>query len=333
MAGPVLATEDLSIGYRRGGQRTCVAAGLSLAVEPGRLTGLVGPNGAGKSTLLRTLAGIQPALAGRVLLDGADVHAMPPKDRAQRMAVVLTESGDPGLLDGLGLVALGRHPYTGWYGRLTPHDEAIVRWALAAVGAADLAASPLRELSDGQRGRLMIARALAQESDIILLDEPTAYLDQPRRVEILGLLRQVAHETGAAVLLAIHDLDLALRTADSLWLMTNGRIVAGAPEDLVLGGAFAQVFAGDDVRFDAERGAFRAPTGQGPRVGVAGQGLAHTWTLRALERAGYQPVDGAADLQIVIEEGADGPAWRFAGERFPHIGALLVALAQRAPTD
>ncbi|MEP7291461.1 MAG: ABC transporter ATP-binding protein, partial [Chloroflexota bacterium] len=173
---PILQTDDLAIGY--GGRAPqIVAEGLDLTLRPGELVCLIGANGAGKSTLIRTLAGMQAPLSGGVRLMGNDVHKLPANQLAQRLSVVLTERINPGLLTARTLVALGRHPYTDWAGRLTARDEAIVREAIAAVGATALAERQIGELSDGERQKIMIARALAQQPALMILDEPTAFLD------------------------------------------------------------------------------------------------------------------------------------------------------------
>lgn len=245
MTHPILITEQLAIGYApRRGSRRIVAANLNLRLHRGEMVCLLGPNGAGKSTLLRTLTGMQPPLAGRIWLDGRDLHTFSARELARRLSVVLTERVETGPLTAYALVALGRHPYTSWHGQLTVRDEEVVRWAITAVQATHLAARPLHELSDGERQRIMIARALAQEPIVMALDEPTAFLDLPRRVEVMQLLRRLAQETQRAIIVSTHDLDLALHIADMLWLLTsNGGFYAGAPEDLVISGALATTFA------------------------------------------------------------------------------------------
>lgn len=312
----VLTTQDLGIGYEQRKRASAtplfIASGLNLTLRAGELVCLLGPNGVGKSTLMRTLAGMQPPLAGQVLLGDMDISVLRPRDLAQHLSVVLTERVDVGNLSVYALVALGRHPHTDWLGRLTPDDEAVVRWAIEAVGAASLAHRPIHELSDGERQRVMLARALAQEPAVLLLDEPTAFLDLPRRVELMRLLRHLAQTTGQALLLSTHDLDLALRSADVLWLMTpGGTLHVGAPEDLVLNGAFAAAFHNDGVSFDAATGAFQMTAPMREAVHLSGEGLPVIWTRRALERAGFWVVDAAeaAALQIDVVPDHDQTCW------------------------
>jgi iron complex transport system ATP-binding protein len=330
---PVLRTENLAIGYRLSRrQERVVAAGLAVQMEAGEMVCLLGPNGAGKSTLMRTLAGLQPALSGDVWLDGARLQSLSAAELARRLSIVLTERVDVGNLSAFGLVSLGRHPYTDWSGGLSETDRAAVAWALDAVGAMPLAHRPVLELSDGERQKVLIARALAQEPRLILLDEPTAFLDLPRRVEMMGMLRTLARETGRAILLSTHDLDLALRSADRLWLLGgNGLLHAGAPEDLVLSGAFERAFASERVNFDTFSGAFRIERPAAGIVHLHGDGLSRRWTERALEREGYcvdKERAGIPAAEIVIDP--DAPLWwlRRDGneESYPTIGALLRAL-------
>jgi iron complex transport system ATP-binding protein len=237
---------------------------------------------------MRTLAGLQPALAGSVMLAGREMASYSPNALARQLSIVLTERIDVGLLSAYALVALGRYPYTDWRGTLSAEDQTIIQHAFASVGAIPLAARPVNELSDGERQKVMIARALAQEPQLMLLDEPTAFLDLPRRVEIMQILRRLAHDSDRAILLSTHDLDLALRSADVLWLLSSGELHVGAPEDLVLSGAFAAAFTSEGVTFDAETGSFRVQQEGRGKVSVVGDGLSATWAARALEREGYR---------------------------------------------
>jgi len=317
----LLQTRDLTVGYRD----RAVLEDVSVEVAAGELIAVLGPNGAGKSTLLRTLAGLQPSLGGTVELLGRPLGELTAGERARRVGVVLPERVPVGLLSAAELVALGRHPYTDWLGRLRPADREAVRRALEATGIDLLAARDVATLSDGERQKVMIARALAQEPALLILDEPTAFLDLPARAEILGLLARLAREEpagevagaeGRAVLLSTHDLDLALRSADRLWLLDGrGGIARGGPEDLVLDGRFQAAFESDAVRFDPEAGAFRVARHPAGEVTLTGGGLAGRWTRRALERRGFRVGETASDPRIAgtrieVVEDTDGPSWR-----------------------
>ncbi len=315
MTEPILTTCNLSIGYAspRHSPRV-VAEDITTSLCAGELVCLIGPNGAGKSTLMRTLVGLQPPLQGHVLLDGVDIHNLKPKDLARAISIVLTDRISVGILSVYALVALGRHPHTDWTGRLRPEDETAVRGAIEAVGAGRLAHRNVSDLSDGERQRVMIARALAQEPRLMVLDEPTAFLDLPRRVETMRLLKHLARSTMRAILLSTHDLDLALRCADLVWLLPpGGPLRVGSPEDLVLTGAFEAAFRGDGVAFDASTGGFRIEDAGDNPVGLVGEGLPAFWTIRALERERFQVVAQGGDLlnpriEVVSENG--GTFWR-----------------------
>ncbi|MGQ9814986.1 MAG: ABC transporter ATP-binding protein [Candidatus Roseilinea sp.] len=302
----VLETFDLAIGYGKaigigshsaGKQTTVLANQLNLRLQASEVVCLLGPNGAGKSTLMRTLAGIQPPLAGRVEIGGRDIHKMSPAQIARLLAIVLTERIDAGNLAACELVALGRHAYTGWRGTLHKRDHVIVDRALRAVQADLLRWRPVNELSDGERQKVMIARALAQEPVVLLLDEPTAFLDLPRRVEIIAMLRDLARSTGCGILLSTHDLDLALRSADRIWLLGNGGAIrTGMPEELVLNGAFNVTFDSAGGEFDASQGSFRLKRARCGSAVVRGRGAYAYWTMRALERIGFEV--SAADSHL-----------------------------------
>jgi iron complex transport system ATP-binding protein len=325
----ILQTDDLAIGYS-GRLPRVVAEALSVSLRAGELVCLIGPNGAGKSTLIRTLAGMQKPLHGQVRLLGEDVHKQPANQLAQKLSVVLTERINPGLLTAETLVGLGRHPYTDWSGRLTAADAAIVQRAIEAVGAGALGQRQMGELSDGERQKIMIARALAQQPALMILDEPTAFLDLPRRVEVMQLLRKLAYDDQRTILLSTHDLDLALRSADRIWLMaSDGTLQVGAPEDLVLSGAFETAFRAEGVTFDPTTGAFRVNAGTNGSIMVVGDGLPALWTRRALERAGFTVASHGTALACV--EVSDGH-WTLSHgsevEAFPSLYALVEAVRQ-----
>jgi iron complex transport system ATP-binding protein len=292
-AAPALRTFDLAVGYRTRGSRRAVLERVNLAVQPGELVCLLGPNGIGKSTLLRTLARMQPPLWGSIELGGVPLNSLSATDLARRLGVVLTERVAVDALSVRGIVEIGRYPHSGWLGRLTEHDHGIVDWAIDASGARRLVNRDFSRLSDGERQRVMVARALAQEPLLLMLDEPTAFLDVPARVELMGLLRQLTRDASIAVIVSTHDLELALRTADVVWLvLPGGELMTGAPEDVVVSGGIAQAFEGRRIRFHAEERSFRWLTGDRGSATVQGEGLPAAMARAVLEREGYE-VNGA----------------------------------------
>ena len=244
----ILATENLSIGYSA---RKPVAANLSLALCKGQLTSLLGPNGVGKSTLLRTLSRLQPPLAGSVTICGEPLADLPPTKLARLVALVLTDKVLTGGLTVFELVSMGRQPYTGFFGRLSADDKNIINQAITAVGIADKADRHVAELSDGERQKTMIAKALAQQTPIIILDEPTAFLDAAARIEIMQLLHRLA-TTGKAILLSTHDIDVALQLSDNLWLMNNNGLTCGTVSEIVESGCLNNLFESPNVRFNPD---------------------------------------------------------------------------------
>lgn len=251
----MLELDRLVAGYS--GPRGEVVAATSLTLSPGAFVCVIGRNGAGKSTLMRTISGLQQALSGRVSLDGRLVADMGPRERARAIAVVTTDRVSSPGLTARDVVEFGRQPHTDWRGRLNAEDHAIVAHAMAEAGASPFAPNPFDSLSDGERQRVMIARALAQSARLLVLDEITAFLDLPGRVEIMALLRRHAEAAGGIVLLSSHDLELSLELAQELWIVDGGRLVSGTPAKLVDGGVIAGAFDTTDVRFDTAARQFR----------------------------------------------------------------------------
>jgi iron complex transport system ATP-binding protein len=232
----VLTTAELTVGYRSGGLRRkridTVVSVPTLTVRSASVTVVLGTNGAGKSTLLRALTGISEPMSGVVTLGDDNLHQMDSTAIARRIAVVTSDRPDPGLLRVEEVVGLGRYPYTGRSGHLDDHDRDVIRQAIALTGATHLAGRRVSQLSDGERQRIMIARALAQEPELLVLDEPTAFLDIGGRIMVHDLIGSLAHEQGLAVVLATHDVELALEIADEVWLVNDGGLTVGTANDL-----------------------------------------------------------------------------------------------------
>lgn len=286
----LLQAKDATIGYRNGRHICSVHTRLNFELNRGELTCLLGANGAGKSTLLRTLAAAQPLLEGCITLDGKDLGTLSERERSRNIGVVLTDKTQAGGLTVYELVALGRQPHTGFFGRLHPHDKEIIGHALEAVGISHKAQTYTAELSDGERQKAMIAKALVQECPLILLDEPTAFLDVVSRIEIMHLLHRLAQEEDKAILLSTHDIEQALVLADRLWLLTGTEgLRCGTTEDLILSHAMDSLFPNvSDIRFDLMHGIY-SPTVEGKqRICLeTGDEVLRHWTQNALNRNGF----------------------------------------------
>lgn len=307
----MLALHDLRIGYGR----KALATLPPTTVEAGEFVCLLGRNGQGKSTLLRTLGGLLPPIAGEVMLRGTPVRALHGVARARRIAVVLTERPQVGALGVMDLIEMGRQPYTGWTGILSEEDRSIAIEALEQVGGAHLAARTVDSLSDGERQRVMIARALAQQPDLMLLDEITAFLDLPSRVTIIDMLRRIAAEKGMAIILSSHDLELSLQTADRLWLLPGqGRFVDGAPEDVALSGAIGEAFDQENLAFSLTSGRFESSAAANHSVYIEGHDVATAWLVRSLRRRGYCLAADPANANHRVVSVAPG-RWRIGGQR------------------
>jgi len=301
----ILHTTALTIGYHPGKHHAKVIAGpLNLSLYAGQLICLLGPNGCGKSTLLRTVSGLQHQLSGSIQLEGKELKGLKPAEIAKQISLVLTDNVRSGNLDVYSLIALGRYPYSGWLGILNQIDKAAIDYAIHVTGTAAFLNRKMDSLSDGECQKVMLARAIAQDTPLIILDEPTAHLDLPSRIQLMRLLHQLAKETGKAILLSTHELDLALQVADQIWLMdSSGHLAAGLPEELILDGSFQQAFDKDGISFDASTGAFHIHPPGKDELCVIGEGTAAFWTRKALIRKGYVLAKAAARTITVSDDG------------------------------
>ncbi|MDF2159228.1 ABC transporter ATP-binding protein [Algoriphagus sp. CAU 1675] len=297
MKGPALIGKNLSLGYTQGKIRKEVLSGLNFSLNSGELTCLLGPNGVGKSTLVKSIMGRLEPWRGEILLNGKRIEDYPREELAREMAVVLTEPVLPAQMTVYQLVGLGRAPYTDWMGSLNNQDEEAVEEALSNTKIQYLRDQRLGEISDGQRQKALIARALAQDCDVVILDEPTAHLDLVNRYEVMYLLREIAQKEKKAILVVTHDLDIALETADRFWLMNCGTpLISGRPEDLVFSGEINELIAGGQFHFSMKRGRveFQHPQAE---LEIEGPGDMVYWVQKALNKAGVKQI--ASPIRLV----------------------------------
>ena len=253
----VLETKDLDIGYKSKKKDTIIASQISLALEKGQLIGLVGANGIGKSTLLRTITGVQNSLSGSIDINSKDLKDYSNIDLAKVLSIVLTEPIVSKNLSVYELVALGRQPYTNWVGTLSNKDKAIIQDAIIKTNIESIQSKRCFELSDGQLQKVMIARALAQDTDFIILDEPTTHLDMYHKAYILKLLQKLTKETNKTILFSSHEIDLAIQLCDTMIVMTSSNVICDSPCHLIEHGVFEKLFPKDLINFDKKTGSFR----------------------------------------------------------------------------
>lgn len=253
----ILKTKHLSIGYQSKKNTSVILENINLELKQGELIGLVGANGIGKSTLLRTLATIQEPLDGRIEINDILIENHSALDLAKTMSLVLTEQLMSKNLSVFELVALGRQPYTNWVGNLSEEDVSAVKKAIEHTNLTDLKHRKCFELSDGQLQKVMIARALAQDTDLIILDEPTTHLDMYHKAYILKLLQRLAKDTNKTILFSSHEIDLAIQLCDTMIVMTKDKVVSDSPCHLIEQGVFETLFPKDLIGFDKTTGSFR----------------------------------------------------------------------------
>jgi len=305
----VFETKGLTVGYRTSAGEARLFEDLDLELMSGELVCFMGPNGCGKSTLIRTLAGLQQPLDG----------AVPPKDE-KLVAIVLTDRIQSQHMTVRELVAYGRYPYLGWDLSLSKDDHDRIESAITLVRIEDLLDKKINELSDGQMQMATIARALAQDTPVLLLDEPTAHLDLNNRLEIMNLLRRLARQKNKSILLATHELDLALQTADTIWIASGKKLKRGIPEDLVLDGSFDEVF--QFKGYDLKTGKVQHEPYRNRSVKLIGDGPVFLWTKNALERNGFG-VDEISAVEIRIKENE----WSVGPHSFTNLKGLIDSLA------
>lgn len=303
----IIQIADVSVGYRDNRRKErVVKKSINLNAHRGELIALIGGNGIGKSTLLRSITGFQPVIGGSILINGKAIHAYREKELAKLMSFVSTEIIRVANLSVFDLVSLGRFPHTSWFGRLSEEDHAVVIESIGMVGLRGYENRMVNQISDGERQRAMMARTLAQDTDIIVLDEPTAFLDVPNKYEIVSILHKLAREKNKTILFSTHDLNIALGEVDLIWLMMRDEVVQGAPEDLILNGLFPRLFSDSGIRFDMEQGDFRIDRKNNAVIHLQGHSRITTnWTRKALERAGMKVISAngsPAQMNVAVNE-------------------------------
>lgn len=299
--------KDLSIGYKSKGGHKVVAKDLNASVLRGELTCLLGANGVGKSTLLRTIISMLPKISGEILFNGECLSKYSAKKLSSLVSVVLTEKVDVKNMSVSELVGMGRAPYTGFWGSLSSKDEEIINESLELVKIQHLKDRMIQSLSDGERQKVMIAKALAQQTPIILLDEPTAFLDFPSKVDMMQSLHQLSRRTNKTIFLSTHDLDLALQISDRIWLMDREQgLKTGVPEDLSLDGSLSSFFERKGITFDRNTGLFRVDNETTRQIKMIGHGYKVAMIRKALLRNGIMANSSVEDYDTLIEVSGEG---------------------------
>ena len=299
----------LSTGYKVNGKKQIISNELNGSLVRDELVCLLGPNGAGKSTLLRTIVGFQPAMDGHVTINGKGIEKYNTKELSKLVSVVLTDNSGIKNMTVYDVVAMGRSPYTGFWGRINEKDMKVIDNCLQWVAITDLKDRKMQTLSDGERQKVMIAKAIAQETPIIVLDEPTAYLDYPSKMTMLMLLHRIAKALHKTIFLSTHDVEHALQIADHVWLIDKQHgLVTGTPEDLCLNGRIEQYFNREGMTFDRALGSFSVRHKSYHDIVVEGDKTSTPYILlcKALVRHNIQPVDDSEDRDVMIRVEKDG---------------------------
>jgi iron complex transport system ATP-binding protein len=296
----ILNIENLEIGYPlKKDINNILFKDINLSGNSGELIALIGKNGIGKSTLLRNIAGLQEPIGGNIFFYNKLIKKYKRSAFARMVSFVSTEILHVSNLKVFDLVALGRFPHTNWMGKLQTEDIVRSNSAIEMVGMDSYLNKNIDEISDGERQRVMIARTLAQDTKIIVLDEPTAFLDLPNKYEIVHLLNNLSKNENKTIIFSTHDLNIAIHEADKIWLMLDDSIIEGAPEDLILNDTFNKLFENSNLNFDKIKGDFSMKRKHAEKIGLIGDGIYYNWTKKALERLGFSIQKGKNDLQNI----------------------------------
>jgi len=307
---PILTLNSLEIGYFSGKHRNILLPPLNAVANKGELIAVIGKNGIGKSTLLRTITGLQPGLGGDIMFREKDIRHYSRMDLAQEVGYISTEIIKVSNMRVFDMVSLGRFPHTNWIGRIDKADEDIIIDSINKTSMAAYCNRFVSELSDGERQKVMIARILAQDTGIMVMDEPTAFLDIGSKYEILHLMHRLSRESQKTIIFSTHDLHMAISQADKIWLILDDELKEGAPEDLVIEGAFNHLFDSSPVKFSAENGTFTFRGEERGAFYIEGYGIERHWTGEAVKRAGFAVSKNMTDPYIKVISDRE-KIWKF----------------------
>ena len=326
----IININHLDIGYSLTKKKhNTIQSDINLSSLAGELTVLIGKNGVGKSTLLRTICNLQKLLKGNISIFNKDLNHYSHNNLAKKISFVSTEAINVGYMKVFDFVALGRFPYTNWLGKLTNEDVAFVNESLQLVRMDTFVQKYLNEISDGERQRVMIARTLAQDTDIIILDEPTAFLDMPNKYEIIHLLNHLTKTKNKTIIFSSHDIDIAMSECDKMWLMFDNEITEGAPEDLILNNTFSDIFKDTNLNFNVKTGEFKTIKHTNNHIGLIGEGDNFFWTKKALERLGFKVnCTKSCSKNIIVKTDNRSTQWILTNEDNQFVFDSIYELAQ-----
>lgn len=306
----IVSLDSLRIGYLSGKKKNVLLSPLNASAKKGEFIAVIGKNGIGKSTILRTITGLQPSLGGNVFISGRDLAEYSRMELAQKVGFISTEIVKASNMKVYELVSLGRFPYTDWLGKIDNRDHEIIMDSIEKTGMIDLFDRNISELSDGERQRAMIARVLAQDTEIMIMDEPTAFLDVKSKYEIVQLMHELTRKRDKTIIFSTHDLNIAISQADKIWLILDEKLSEGAPEDLIIEGSFNNLFDSSVVGFNPEDGSFSFIRKDRGRIYIEGNGNIRYWTEKAIIRAGFSISRSPNNIVVKIPT-AEFNKWQF----------------------